>query len=77
MTSRPRVLDLMALTRAIEKPSACYNRAVRRASQTLTDSPENEAAQARGNAALLEIEKAARPWVSKHPDPEATRASDL
>ncbi|MET7956358.1 hypothetical protein ABZT07_20620 [Streptomyces sp. NPDC005317] len=76
MTST-RILGLMALMRDIEKPSACYNRAVRRAWQTLTDSPENEAAQARGNAALLEIEKAVRTWVSKHPDPEATRASDL
>ncbi|MFD9752640.1 hypothetical protein [[Kitasatospora] papulosa] len=68
MTS-PRILDLMALMRDIEKPSACYNRAVRRASQTLTDSPENDAAQARGNAALLEIETAVRDWVAKHPVP--------
>ncbi|MEV5862346.1 hypothetical protein AB0L83_21860 [Streptomyces sp. NPDC052071] len=65
----PRILDLMALMRDIEKPSACYNRAVRRASQTLTDSPENDAAQARGNAALLEIEQAVRAWVAKHPEP--------
>ena len=68
-----RILGLMALMRDIEKPSACYNRAVRRAWQTLTDSPENDAAQARGNAALLEIEQAVRAWVAKHPDPEVRR----
>ncbi|MFE6931786.1 hypothetical protein ACFVDT_07115 [Streptomyces sp. NPDC057699] len=76
MTS-PRILDLMALMREIEKPSACYNRAVRRASQTLTDSPENDAAQARGNDALLEIETAVREWVAKHPDPEEDLTSKL
>lgn len=74
MTTTPdRVLALMALMRDIEKPSACYNRAVRRAAQTLTDSPENDAAQARGNAALLEIEQAVRAWTAKHPDPEQAR----
>ena len=72
MTS-PQIIAVMALMREIEKPTACYNRAVRRASQTLTDSPENDAAQTRGNAALLEIEKAVRAWVAKHPDPEQAR----
>ncbi|WP_031095555.1 hypothetical protein [Streptomyces sp. NRRL S-15] len=76
MTS-PQIIAVMALMREIEKPSACYNRAVRRTSQTLTDSPENDAAQARGNAALLEIEQAVRDWVAKHPDPEQSRASNL
>ncbi|MEV0915444.1 hypothetical protein AB0I93_14385 [Streptomyces sp. NPDC049967] len=69
----PQVLAVMALMREIEKPSACYNRAVRRAAQTLTDSPENDAAQVRGNAALLEIEQAVRAWVSKHHNPTPAR----
>ncbi|MFJ8446861.1 hypothetical protein [[Kitasatospora] papulosa] len=74
MTETPaRVLALMSLMRDIEKPSGVYNRAVRRAAQTLTDSPENEAAQARGNAALLEIEQAVRAWVAKYPDPEQAK----
>ncbi|WP_329616429.1 hypothetical protein OG244_28280 [Streptomyces brevispora] len=67
----PQVLAVMALMREIEKPSACYNRAVRRAAHTLTDSPENDAAQARGNAALLEVEQAVRAWVAEHPKPPA------
>ncbi|MGW2837345.1 hypothetical protein ACWCWD_06490 [Streptomyces sp. NPDC001493] len=67
MTS-DRILRVMALMRDIEKPSGRYFRAVRRAWQTDTDSPENKAAQARGNAALLEIEGSVRAWVAKHPD---------
>jgi hypothetical protein len=57
----------MALMREVEKPFAIYQRAVRKAAQTLTDSPENDAAQARGNAALLVIEQAVRHWVAAHP----------
>jgi len=76
MTSSPQVLALMALMREIEKPAAIYQRAVRRAAQTLTDSPENEAAQARGNAALLVIEQAVRDWVAEHPAEERTLTAD-
>lgn len=60
-------LALMALMREIEKPYAIYQRAVRKAAQTATDSPENDAVQARGNAALLVIEQAVRRWVVEHP----------
>jgi hypothetical protein len=60
----------MALMREVEKPFAIYQRAVRKAAQTLTDSPENDAAQARGNAALLVIEQAVRHWVAAHPAEE-------
>jgi hypothetical protein len=70
MTS-DRILALMALMNEVEKPSNAYWRAVRRAAETLTDSPENDQAQARGNAALLEIDQAVRAWVAKHPEPDA------
>jgi hypothetical protein len=66
MTSR-RILALMALMNEIKPPAATYWRAVRRATVTLTDSDENDAAQARGNAALLEIEQHIRRWVAKQP----------
>lgn len=39
-------------------------RAVRKAETTCTDSDENLAAQAKGNAALAEIEQAIREWVA-------------
>lgn len=70
MTSA-RVLALMALMNEIQAPSATYHRAVSRAAQTFTGSTENNRAQARGNAALLEIEKTIRAWVAKHPVPDA------
>ncbi|MGW0312057.1 hypothetical protein [Streptomyces flavidovirens] len=68
MTSN-RILALMALMREIEKPSGAYARAVRKATRTATGSDENDAAQAQGNAALLEIETAVRQWVAENPDP--------
>jgi hypothetical protein len=41
-----------------------YQRALRRANSTATDSPENDAAQSKGNAALAEMEQAIREWVA-------------
>ncbi|MGW6913738.1 hypothetical protein ACWGB8_07950 [Kitasatospora sp. NPDC054939] len=41
-----------------------YQRALRKAHSTLTDSDENLAAQAKGNAALAEMEKTIRDWVA-------------
>jgi hypothetical protein len=57
----------MALMTAIEKPAATYNRALRKAAAQATDSPEWDATVDRGNAALLEIEKAVRQWAAKYP----------
>lgn len=41
-----------------------YRRALRKADSTATDSPENLAAQAKGNTALAEMEAAIREWVA-------------
>ncbi|MFE6500733.1 hypothetical protein [Kitasatospora sp. NPDC057738] len=41
-----------------------YQRALRRAHSTATDSPENLAARAKGNTALAEMEMAIREWVA-------------
>lgn len=70
MTST-RVLAVMALVRDTEAPLKTFNASVRKATRTATDSDENDAAQARGNAALLEIEAAVRRWVAKHPAADA------
>lgn len=70
MTST-RVLAVMALIRETEAPLKTFNASVRKATRTATDSDENDAAQARGNAALLEIEAAVRRWVAKHPAADA------
>lgn len=64
-----QVLALMALTNQVEPPLKIYNKALRRAWRTETDSPENKAAQERGNAALLVFEQEIRRWVAQHPDP--------
>lgn len=70
MTST-RVLAVMGLMTDIEAPTKTYRSALRKAWRTATDSPENKAAQARGNAALLEIEGIVREWVAKHPAADA------
>jgi hypothetical protein len=41
-----------------------YQRALRRAHTTMTDSDENLAAQSKGNAALAEMETVIREWVA-------------
>ncbi|MFI1677017.1 hypothetical protein [Streptomyces sp. NPDC020607] len=61
-----QMLALMRLADAINKPSATYQRAVRRAAETLSDSPENLAAIKRGEVALLELEAAFRTWDAKY-----------
>jgi hypothetical protein len=66
MTS-DRVLNIMALMNELEGPTNAYRHSVRRATRTASDSPENEAAKARGTAALLDIEQAVRHWVATHP----------
>jgi hypothetical protein len=63
-----RHLTVMALMNDIEDPVKTYHRCLRRAAATLTDSPEYEAAVKRGNTALLDIERAVRQWVAKHPE---------
>lgn len=75
--SSDRVLAVMRLMDEIKRPSGTYWRAVRRAGETLTDSPENEAAKARGTAALLDVERAVRQWVADNPpQPEGPRYGD-
>lgn len=63
-----QILAVMALMNAIKSPAGTYWQAVGQASRTYTDSNENKAAIARGNAALLEIETAVRQWVAEHPE---------
>ncbi|MEC4016034.1 hypothetical protein [Streptomyces sp. H27-D2] len=70
MTSR-QILDLASLMNEIYALSSTYTRAVVRAGRTLTGGEENLAAQARGNAALLEIERTVRRWVAEHPESAA------
>jgi hypothetical protein len=60
-------LALMSLMNDIEAPTKTYRSALRKAWATETDSPENNAAKAKGNAALEEIEGIVRQWVVKHP----------
>lgn len=71
-----RHLALMALMNEIEAPAKAYQHCVRRAAQTLTDSPANLAAIDRGNAALDDIEQAVRRWVAAHPEPIARPTKD-
>ena len=76
MTS-DRILAVMRLMDEIKRPSGTYWRSVRRAAETRSDSPENEAAKARGAAALLDIERAVRQWVVDNPEqPEGPRYGD-
>lgn len=75
--SSDRILALMALMNEVKRPHGTYWRAVRRATETFTDSAENLAAIKRGNAALLEIETAVRQWTAKHPDPEQSGPTKL
>lgn len=69
-----QILAINALMRSLEEPLKTYNRQLRKAWRTETDSPANLAAQKRGNAALLEIEKTVRAWVAKHPEPKTGEA---
>ncbi|WP_405673166.1 hypothetical protein [Streptomyces sp. NBC_01530] len=69
MTS-DRHLALMALMRDIEEPSKTYRRSVRLAAALASTSPQWDAAVAKGNAALDDIERAVRDWAAKHPAPE-------
>ncbi|MFE5895861.1 hypothetical protein ACFQ67_00270 [Streptomyces sp. NPDC056488] len=71
--TRDQLYALNALMRRLEDPLEIYNRCLRKAWRTLTDSPENNAAQAKGNAALLEIEQAIRQWVAEYPVVEQPR----
>lgn len=71
-----QILAVMRLMNAIKSPTGTYWQAVGQASRTYTDSDENKAAIARGNAALLEIEKAARQWVIEHPEAAAGLDAD-
>lgn len=69
MTS-DRHLALMALMRDIEEPAKAYQRSIRLAASTETDSPLNLQAIERGKAALDLIELAVRSWTDQH-RPEA------
>jgi len=62
-----RHLNLMSLMNDIEAPTKTYRSALRKAWATETDSPANNAAKAKGNAALEEIEDVVREWVANHP----------
>lgn len=70
-----QILAIMALMRELERPTKVYNKALRKAWRTATDSAPYNAAVARGNDTLLEIEKIIRAWVEKHPDHGDTSAS--
>jgi hypothetical protein len=63
-----QLLAVMQLMEGIKRPTGTYWQAVGQATRTYTDSPENLATIARGNAALLEIETAVRRWVAEHPE---------
>ncbi|MFF5784215.1 hypothetical protein ACFY8P_04500 [Streptomyces sp. NPDC012693] len=75
--ARDQLYALNALMRDLEDPLKTYNQCLRKAWRTLTDSPENDAAQAKGNATLLEIEQVIRQWVAKHPEPDTTETCGL
>lgn len=62
-----RHIAVMGLMNDIEAPAKTYRSALRKAWRTATDSPENSAAKAKGNAALLEIEAIVRQWIAAHP----------
>ncbi|MEU3613446.1 hypothetical protein ABZ725_14180 [Streptomyces sp. NPDC006872] len=62
-----RHLAVMALMNEIEAPAKTYRHCVRRAAAAHTDSAEYDRAVERGNAALDDIEAAARRWVASHP----------
>lgn len=71
-----QLLAVMRLMEGIKRPTGTYWQAVGQAVRTYTDSPENKAAIARGNAALLEIEAAVRQWVKDHPEKRAFPLTD-
>jgi hypothetical protein len=62
-----RQYALTALAEAVEQPLKTYQRSLRTAWRTASDSPENDAARAQGTAALLEFDRAVREYVAKHP----------
>lgn len=68
MTS-DRHLNLMALMRELEAPTKAFNRSVRLAASTATDTPANSRAIDSGKQALDDIERAVRRWVTAHPEP--------
>ena len=70
MTS-DRHLNLMALMREIEAPTKAFNRSVRLAASTETDTPANSRAIDSGKQALDDIERAVRRWVTAHPQQDA------
>lgn len=62
-----RHIAVMSLVNDAEAPLKTYRSALRKAWRTASDSPENNAAKAKGNAALEEIEGIVREWVANHP----------
>lgn len=65
-----RHLALMALMNEIEEPSKTYQRSVRLASALASNSPQWDAAVAKGSTALDLIERAVRLWTdSNKPQP--------
>jgi hypothetical protein len=64
-----RHLALMALMNEIEEPTKTYRRSVRAAANLPSESPEWDAAVARGNKALDLVERAVRFWTD-HNRPE-------
>lgn len=75
MRTTERHIAVMGLMNDIEAPTKTYRSALRKAWRTATDSPENNAAKAKGNAALKEIEAIVREWVANHPQTDTTYAT--
>jgi len=69
MTS-DRIVALNILMRALEEPLKTYNRHLRKAWRTETDSPENLTAREDGDKALLEIGKVVRSCAAQNEDPD-------
>lgn len=65
--ARDQIHALMALMAEIDKPVNRYRYAVRRCAEALSESPEYDRAQERGDAALLEIDRAIREYVAERP----------
>jgi len=68
-----RHIAAMGLMNDIEAPTKIYRSALRKAWNTATDSDENKAAKAKGNAALEEIEGIVREWLGNHPQTDVDR----
>jgi hypothetical protein len=70
MTSN-RHLNLMALMNELDGPTKAFNRSVRLAASTATDTPANSRAIDSGKQALDDIDTAVRRWVTAHPEETA------